>query len=48
MDSEKLLLRTSVVKTANKSLQSEETKVNKRRGRECCQCSFTDGEGDKP
>lgn len=46
MDSEKLLLRTSVVKAANKSLQSEETKVSKEK--ECCQCSFTDGEGDKP
>lgn len=31
MNSEKLLLRTSVVKTANKNLQSEETKVSKKR-----------------
>lgn len=38
MDSEKLLLRTCVVKTANESLQSEETKVSKER--ECCQVQF--------
>lgn len=31
MDSEKLLLRTFVVETANKSLQSKETKVSKKR-----------------
>lgn len=41
MDSEKL--------SKNFCLQYEETKVDKKeRERECCQCSFTDGEGDKP